>query len=107
MFGFMRHDEPFFVTTYTEVYIIDQEYLTVADAKRWERYNLKGFDPALPYGLVPEVSEHTARLMARVGGIDHDARRARIKADPRIGYRKERPPLPKNKILRFLRKILG
>lgn len=107
MFGFNRRDEDYFVTTYTELYIVDQEYLTVADAKRWERHNLKSFDPVLPPGIVPEISEQTARLIARVDSIDHDDRRIHIRPDPRIGYRKERPKLPKNKILRFFRKMLG
>ena len=40
MFRFSRNDEPFFVSTYAEVYVVDKEYITVKEAKKWEKGNL-------------------------------------------------------------------
>lgn len=34
MFRFNRNDEPFFVNTFAEVYILDKEYITVKEARR-------------------------------------------------------------------------
>lgn len=36
MFMFNRVDEPFFVSTYAEVYVVDKEFITVKEAKQWD-----------------------------------------------------------------------
>lgn len=44
MFRFNRKDEPFFVTTSVGVYVLDREYISVGEARRWERYNFDRAD---------------------------------------------------------------
>ena len=36
MFRFNKINEPFFVSTNAEVYILDKEYITVKEAKKWD-----------------------------------------------------------------------
>lgn len=89
MFLFHRPDDPFFVSTYGEVYILDKEYITIKEARRWERLHvgdagLDIYEPAEAPGLAPPIVE----LIARVNAIDHDAVRLGFAPDERLGGRK-------------------
>ncbi|MDE5795916.1 MAG: carboxypeptidase-like regulatory domain-containing protein, partial [Muribaculaceae bacterium] len=60
MFRFNRPDEPFFVSTYAEVYIIDKEYITLKEAKKWVgvRFNTEDieiYEPMEAPELQPSV----------------------------------------------------
>ena len=85
MFQFNRYDEPFFVTTYTEVYIVDREYITVKEAKKWEKHSFgnENIDiiesPDAP-ALHPEI----LTLIARVNNIDNDSVRMSQPPDYRL-----------------------
>ena len=37
MFMFNNVDEPFFVNTYAEIYIVDKEYVTAKEAGKWDK----------------------------------------------------------------------
>lgn len=83
MFKFNHVDQPFFVTTYAEVFIVDKEVLSVKEAKRWQKMSFSDidFDGFLTVDI-PEVSEETGRLIARVNSIDHISKKLKIKPDP-------------------------
>lgn len=71
MFMFNRRDQPFFVSTYTEVYLLDHEYITVREARRWEK---RRFDPdeveIFEPAEAPELQPSTLALIQRVNNID-------------------------------------
>ena len=59
MFQFNRHDQPFFVTTYAEVYILDKEFISVKEAKKWDKRNfseeIEILEPAETPELAPSI----------------------------------------------------
>lgn len=88
MFMFNRRDEPFFVTMYTEVYILDKEYITIGEAKKWER-NLPAAGDMGIYRApdAPPLQQPIVELMARVGNINHEEARLSIDPDNRLAGR--------------------
>lgn len=85
MFRFNRHDQPFFVTTYTEVYILDQEYIPVKEAKKWAKRKFASdeieiFEPMEAPDLQPSI----LALINRVNGIDTDRIRLSYQPDHRL-----------------------
>ncbi len=86
MFMFNKAREPFFVTTYIEIFIVDKEYMSVKDAKKWEKHSFDDMEfPVLSqYGIIPPISLQTSLLIARVEGIDHDQVRLSIEPDRRL-----------------------
>ncbi len=85
MFRFNRHDQPFFVTTYTEVYILDQEYIPVKEAKKWAKRKFTSdeieiFEPMEAPDLQPPI----LALIDRVNGIDTDRIRLSFQPDHRF-----------------------
>lgn len=81
MFKFNRSDEPFFVTTYTEVYIIDKEYIPESEAKKWE--TLQATETAIVRPPeAPALQAAEIGLMARVESINHSEVRTAISPDP-------------------------
>lgn len=84
MFQFNRHDQPFFVTTYAEVYILDKEFITVKEAKKWDNgkfsEDIEIFEPA----EAPDLSPSTLALIDRVNSINVDQVRLNIKPDERF-----------------------
>lgn len=88
MFMFNRRDEPFFVTTYTEVYILDKEYITVNDAKKWGRNLTESDDIGIHRAPdAPRLQPQIIDLIARVENMDHDAVRLSIEPDERLAGR--------------------
>lgn len=88
MFRFNRVDESFFVGTYAEVYIIDKEYITVKEARKWERLQFDS-DAVEIYGP-PEASALQPSILAlidRVNSLDHDKARLAITPDRRLAGR--------------------
>ncbi len=86
IFCFHRDDEPYFVNTYAEVHVLDKEYITPAEARRWQSRKLQEMEldilrPADMEALDPAVEE----LIARVEGIDREAVRLARVPDARLG----------------------
>lgn len=82
MFMFNRHNEPFSVNTSAEVYILDREYITVKEAKRWAALNidlneLGIYVPADAPALQPWVEN----LICRVNNIDKEMIRLNVAPD--------------------------
>jgi len=71
MFMFNRSDLPVFVTTHSEVYILDKEFITVKEARKWEK---RDFDPSRLLIIEPESAPPLQRsiltLIDRVSRID-------------------------------------
>jgi hypothetical protein len=91
MFMFGRRDEPIYVTTYTEVYVLDKEYVSVKEARRWEkrrfdREDVDIYEPADAPPLDPSIQH----LVDRVNNIDDEAVRRSHIPDYRLASRKVR-----------------
>lgn len=84
MFQFNRQDQPFFVTTYAEVYILDKEFITVKEAKKWDNHNFSEDIGILKPAEAPVLSPYTLALIDRVNNIDADQVRLSIKPDERL-----------------------
>ncbi len=82
MFMFNRHDQPFFVTTYTEVYIVDREFISVKEAMKWEslKFGHEWLDILVP-PEAPELHPSIIALMDRVANIDTDQVRVDLQPD--------------------------
>ncbi len=110
MFRFNRKDQPFFVTTQADVYILDKEYITVKEARKWEKYRFSDNSTGLYEPIdVPELEPWVLTLKERVENIDKEGIRLAVIPDPRIGY-----IVPDNhnfrlghRALFFLKKITG
>jgi len=88
MFQFNRYDEPFFVTTYTEVYILDKEYITVKEAKKWDKNKIDAgkiqiYEPE----NAPELHPTVQALVDRVNKVDSVAVRLTLTPDYRLAGR--------------------
>lgn len=108
MFRFNRKDEPYYVTTDAEIYIIDKEYVTVKEAKKWDNRHFD-FDKIgiLQSMDAPPISTHIKDLMARVENIDKKEIRLNMKPDKRIGYSTGMPSMTVGqKALSFIKKLL-
>lgn len=91
MFQFNRYDQPFFVTTYTEVYILDKEYITMKEVRKWEKRKFDSsqveiFEPT----DAPELQPDILALIDRVNNIDVDKVRTSITPDQRLMSRNVR-----------------
>ena len=107
MFGNVR--QPFFVTTRAEVYMIEKEYITSKEAKKWDSRPAEGgeemviFEPADAPDLSPEI----LALIDRVNSVDHDQTRLALEPDRRLaGRRIERLSLGQG-ILKRLKQMFG
>lgn len=82
MFLFNRYDQPFFVNTYTEVYILDKDHITVKEAKSWEKHK---FTPdeieILEPMAAPDLQPTTFALINRVNAINADEVRLSLAPD--------------------------
>lgn len=88
MFMFNRRDEPFFVSTYAEAYILDREFVTVKEAKKWEsrRFGL-GDIPIYEPPEAPELRPEIQLLVDRVSTLDHDQVRLALTPNKRLAGR--------------------
>lgn len=85
MFMFNRVDEPFFVSTYAEVYIMDKEYITVKEARKWEKRKFLTDEIGIYEPLeAPELQPAVCELVDRVARIDKDRVRLDIAPDERL-----------------------
>jgi len=85
LFQVFPKDQPFFVSTYAELYIIDRAYLTVAQAKQLDQHRPKSTDVGIVRpDVAPDLQPAVIDLMARVDGIDHDQRRLGLQPDERL-----------------------
>lgn len=112
MFRFNNYDETFYVDTHSEIYFIDKEYITVKEAKKWEKRRFADAEIAalpLPYN-VPKRSAEMEQLIARVNALketDEDNLRAHLKVDRRLAGRPLDGYTNKEVILKILKNMIG
>ncbi len=85
MFMFGHYDQPFFVTTYTEVYILDREFISLKEAKQWDKRKfladeIEIFEPM----EAPELHHSILAIIDRVNRIDSDQVRLSLEPDYRL-----------------------
>lgn len=85
MFRFNKIDEPFFVSTNADVYILDKEYITVKEAKEWDKRDFDVDEIGIYEPLeVPALSLSTLNLIERVNLLDKDKIRLDFLPDHRL-----------------------
>ena len=90
MFRFNRVDEPFFVSTYAEVYVIDKEIISIKEARRWEKLDMSRIEgPAAIYEAAeaPPLQAAVVELVDRVNAIDSGEVRLGVAPDRRLAGR--------------------
>ncbi len=107
IFRFNPIEEPYFAETSAEMYIVDYELLTLKEAKRWEKANLRELSANLkpPANIVPPVTSEIVALIRRVEQADEAAladARARLQVDQRLAGR----PLEGYTNAEVIRKVL-
>lgn len=107
LFRFAHKDEPFFVSTYAEVYVVDKEYITHKEAKKWEKGNFSSdeimiFEPQ----EAPELQDAIKQLIVRVNNVDANNVRLAATPDWRLAGRKVERNLGQN-VLSRIKGILG
>ena len=108
MFMFNRISEPYYVSTRAEVYLIDKEYVTVKEAKKWEERGMLPADFVMfEPSDAPELTEDIRRLIDRVNSVDHDKTRLAFTPDQRlVGRRVEKVNIGRE-ILKRLKQMFG
>lgn len=108
MFMFNRSEEPFFVTSYAEVYVLDREFITVREAKkRSGKMDLSELS-IIRSPNAPALSAEVTELMARVNGIDHnDARLATVTIDTNNFNPQGPPPNMAQRAWSMIKGMLG
>lgn len=85
MFRFNKIDEPFFVSTNADVYILDKEYITVKEAKEWDKRDFDVDEIGIYEPLeAPALSLSTLNLIERVNLLDKDKIRLDFLPDHRL-----------------------
>lgn len=108
LFRFNPFEEPFFIDTHSEIYIIDKELISVKEAKKWEKYGELDFSNiAPPEGIVPDIDDATKDLVARVNQINIDDERAHLRPDHKLAGRNLGPFKNKDVILKVLKNMVG
>lgn len=74
MFGFNHLNEHYFVSTYAEVYMLDKEYITVKEAKKWasNKLNFSNIAIYVPQEA-PELQPNILQLVDRVNAINRNS----------------------------------
>lgn len=71
MFMFNSRYEPFFVNTFAEVYIVDKEFITVKEAKKWQGMKFDQSDlEIIEPPNTPKLQESILALINRVNEVD-------------------------------------
>lgn len=88
MFMFNRVNEPFSVATTASVYILGREYISLKEARKWERIKLGEDDIAIyEPEEAPELTPEVREMVDRVNALDHVQVRLNFTPDPRLGRR--------------------
>ena len=111
MFRFNMVNEPFFVSTYAEVYMLDKEYITVKEAKKWSRQKFDTgeigiYEPPEAPELQPLIQE----LVSRVNNINIDKVRLDIEPDQNLvskNYGKKGNFNIERRVLNLLKGVTG
>ena len=86
MFRFNKVNESFFVTTRADVYLLDKEYITLKEARKWENRKFDIAETGIFEPMdAPALEQPVMDLIARVNSLDIEkVRLNEIKPDPRL-----------------------
>lgn len=85
MFRFNKINEPFFVSTNAEVYILDKEHITVKEAKKWEKRDFDVDEIGIYEPMdAPQLSAAILDLVERVDLLDKHKIRLDFMPDHRL-----------------------
>lgn len=107
MFRFNRAGESYFVSTSSEVYILDKEYITEKEARKWESRVFD--DDEMDIYESPEakpLSPTVLALIDRVNGIDKEKIKLDLAPDRRLVSRKVKRSLG-YRVLQLVKDALG
>lgn len=109
MFRFNRSEEPFFVSSYGEVYVLGREFLTIKEAKKWSGRKADFSDLSIVRSPnAPALSPEVVGLMARVDNIDHEqARMATVTIDTNNFNPQGPPPNMAERAWSMIKDMLG
>ncbi|MCH5240011.1 MAG: hypothetical protein J1F38_07290 [Muribaculaceae bacterium] len=110
LFRFNRPDEDYFVSTYAEVYFLDKEFISLKEAKKWEKHDFYSDELEIYEAYeAPELQPHILSLMERVENIDKQQIILSWKDDPRFRYerRKNNNFSLGNRFLNVIKDITG
>ena len=85
MFQFNRINDPVFVSTHADVYVLDKEYISVKEARKWDKRNFATdeigiYEPMEAPALAPAVEA----LIARINLLNKDEVRLNFTPDHRL-----------------------
>lgn len=108
MFMFGRGGEPYFVTTYAEVYFIDKEFITLKEAKKWAGISIETSDFGIYEPMeAPALSSDILSLIGRVNTEDREGVRLALSPDKKLAGRRLERISAGEMILRRIKGILG
>lgn len=84
VFMFGENDQPFYVTTYAEVYIVDKEFIPISEAKKWAKHIEGGEIGIIEANEAPPLQASVVGLIERVNNIAHDELRLGLQLDQRL-----------------------
>ncbi|MDE6533931.1 MAG: hypothetical protein K2M27_10440 [Muribaculaceae bacterium] len=85
MFRFNKLNEPFYVSTTAEVYILDQEFISVKEARKWDKRDFDIDEIGIYEPMeAPGLSHSILSLIDRVNRIDKDSVRLDYQPDHRM-----------------------
>lgn len=73
MFRFNKLNEPFFVSTHADVYVLDKEYITIKEAKKWNKrdFDIDEIDIYEPFEA-PELPSSILDIINRVNNLEKE-----------------------------------
>lgn len=84
MFRFNKLNEPFYVSTQADVYVLDKELITVKEAGKWKKRNFDIDEVGIYEPMeAPDLSSSILTLVDRVNSLDKES----IRLDYRPDYR--------------------
>lgn len=108
MFMFNRGDQAIFISTYAEVYIIDKEYITVKEARRWEKLKIDHDDLRIYEAPdAPPLQPEILALVDRVTNMDTDLVQRSLAPDRRLAGRQVTRLNPGQQILKRIKGLFG
>lgn len=107
LFRFGRPGDDIFINTRAELYIVDREYISMSEAKKWEKLKFSDLeiDTSELQDELDELPLFIQQLIARVENIDHDALRLNAERDKLLKTRNLVPLTRKQKVLKTLKSL--
>lgn len=89
MFRFTNHDQPLFVSTEGEVYILDKEYISQNESRAWEKHDFNNDDfEIFTSPDAPPLPQSIVSLIGRVDTLDKEKVRLCLTPDTNLGCMK-------------------